>query len=54
MSLPEPHQPPAAMEEVDVAIVGGGVSGLSLALALRKVLGPEARIKVDLGVYIDI
>lgn len=35
-----------APERVDVAIAGGGLAGLSLALALRDGLGPDARIAV--------
>lgn len=34
----------AAAERADVAIVGGGLAGLSLALALRQGLGPDADI----------
>lgn len=34
----------APAEKSDVAIVGGGLAGLSLALALRQGLGPDARI----------
>lgn len=35
-----------APQRVDVAIAGGGLAGLSLALALRDGLGPDARIAV--------
>ena len=34
----------AQAERADVAIVGGGLAGLSLALALRQGLGPDADI----------
>lgn len=45
--LPDPrtaHPAAAAAPRVDVAIVGGGLAGLSLALALRQGLGPDAAI----------
>lgn len=42
----ETAQAARAPERVDVAIAGGGLAGLSLALALRDGLGPDARIAV--------
>ncbi|MBS7537710.1 ubiquinone biosynthesis hydroxylase [Ancylobacter lacus] len=48
--MPAPHASPspapAAPRRVDIAIAGGGLGGLSLALALRHGLGAQARILV--------